>query len=115
MSEDKSTATRRIILPQKQTAIPSQVSVLADAPTLLNDALSIIAMEIVNLKAKTGLGKSLDLAEARVLTGYIKALTELSRELRERDAAMDLANMSDADIIQLVQKLQKKTEAPHGT
>lgn len=115
LSEAISVPQRRLILPQKQTAVQSSISIVPDVPALLNDALSIIAMEIVNLKSRTGPGKSLDLAEARVLTGYLKALTEMARELREREE--DPSKLSTDQIVELLQRAANipKEEPPHGT
>lgn len=106
MSSDSS-EPRRIRLPaQRPQASISTISLVPDAPTLIDDALSVIATEIVKFKAKVGTGKSLDLAEARVLQGYIRSLVELCREQREREDAMDLASKTDAEIVALVDKLR---------
>lgn len=114
MSQDSS-SFRRVRLPApRQQALQSQVSLVPDAPTLIDDALSVIATEIVKFKAKVGTGKSLDLGEARVLQGYIRSLVELCREQREREDSMDLASKTDAEIVALVEKLrsQKTEELP---
>ena len=107
--ENQRPPQRRILVPQKQPrAVQSQISLLPDAPTLIDDALTVIATEIVKFKKKTSEGKSLDLSEARVLQGYIKSLVELCKEQREREEAMDLASKSDAEIVALVEKLRKQ-------
>ncbi len=111
--DDTQRSQRRIIVPEKPAKVqPSAITLQVDAPTLIQDALSVIATEIVKFKSKTSTGQSLDLAEARVLQGYIKALVELSKETREREADMDLANMSDAEILGLIQALQSRTKSP---
>jgi hypothetical protein len=110
MSQDNtSRPQRRIIVPEKVEKVqPSSISIIPDAPTLIQDALSVIATEIVKYKAKVSGGKSLDLNEGRLLNNYIKSLCELSRESREREADMDWASMSDTDILALVEKLRNR-------
>lgn len=110
MSTDST--NRRIRLPAtRPQAAQSQVSLVPSAPVLIEDALSVIATEIVKFKAKVHTGKSLDLAEARVLNGYIRSLVELCKEQREREDAMDLASKTDAEIVALVDQLRATKKA----
>jgi hypothetical protein len=114
MSQDDTTPpTRRIIVPQKAPqAKASALSIVPDAATLLDDALSVVATEVIKFKRKSmDPMKALDLSEARVLQGYIKSLVELCKEQREREEAMDLANKSDEEIVALVEKLRAMRKA----
>jgi len=74
---------------------------------LIADAFQVIQSEIVKFANKTRQGKSLDLAEARVLQGYLKCLVEISREGRERDKETDLSNLTNEELATLVQGLIK--------
>lgn len=98
---------RRIVVPKREPqAIVSQTNTLVpDVGTLLQDALSVISTEILKFKFKTAKGESLGLSEARVLQGYIKSLVELSKEKRDMEERMDLANMTNEELLKLVQKL----------
>jgi hypothetical protein len=100
---------RRIILPARAER-PKDISVVLEpvVPTLLQDALSVLASEIVRFKAKTNKGESLKVDEARVLQGYIRSLVELSKEQREREDTSDWANLSDAELLALVDQLRTK-------
>lgn len=109
---DTPRSPRRLLPPQPKTILTAtpagrHVTLSNDVNGLLDDALSVIAMEIIKYKAKTNKGQSLDLSEARVLQGYIKSLVELSKESRERDDASDYANMSDSELFELVEKIKK--------
>ena len=106
MAEDSK--PKRILVPQKRPQIePSQVRIGApDASTLIDDALEIIALEITKYRQRVNSGKTLDLKEARVLQGYIRSLTELSKEERERDEDDDFSKMQDEQILELfIQKM----------
>jgi len=78
-------------------------------------------MEIVNMKAKTGPGQSLRPEEARILTGYLKCLADISRELRER--AADPSQLSTEQIVELLkqasalpkEQIKADEEPKHGT
>lgn len=103
--------TKRRIIVSPSRALSHQGSTLivpADVNTLLEDALSVIATEIVKFKAKANKGQSLELSEARVLQGYIKALVELSKEARERQDEADLVNMSDEELMSYFEALRKR-------
>lgn len=77
----------------------SNVLVMAPVDGMLESALSILNAELIRFQAKSREGKRLDLSEARVLTGYIKALVELSKESREREKQQDLGELSTAELI----------------
>lgn len=87
----------------------AQVSVVpeADVPTLVRDALSIIADEIYRFKKTSNSNKPLSLSESRVLQGYIKCLVDLSKEQREAHDGQDLANISNDELLKLIDKLKK--------
>lgn len=96
--------TRRII--PKQSSIVS----VPQADTLIADALHIIQTEMVQFASKHRSGKSLSLAEARVLQGYIKSLTDLSKESRERAKADDLSGMSNEEMVKAMTSLMSPQE-----
>lgn len=76
------------------------VLVMAPVDGMLEQALSILQTELIRFQQKTKhLNKQLTLAEARVLTGYIKALVELSKEGRERDKQQKFDDMGTAELI----------------
>jgi len=79
----------------------SKISTIASTEGLISDAIIVIASEIGKFRTKTANGRSLDLAEARVLQGYIKSLIELSRENREREKDEDLSKLSTEQLLQL--------------
>lgn len=108
MAEDNK-PKRRII--GKNTPEVREVPVLAvpSVQGLLDDALGVVGSEIIRLKWKTVKeANGLNTNEARMLQGYIRSLVELSKEAREREEDMDLANMSDEELIELVENLKKK-------
>lgn len=106
MSEQK---PKRIILgPPPPRPVEANIVVSPSVGTLLEDALSVIASEILRFKHKSGQGKSLDLAEARVLQGYIRSLTDLAKEAREREEDMDLANATDEELLKMVEQMKSK-------
>jgi hypothetical protein len=81
---------------------------------MLDDALSVVNSEIIRFKYKVQTNptenKGLTPNEARMLQGYIKSLVDLSKEARERADEMDLANMTDEELIDMVEILKKKKE-----
>lgn len=91
----------------KRKYVVSQVTVVdePDAPTLMRDALGVVADEILRFK-KNSSKRALSLAESRVLQGYIKCLVDMQRESREKDESMDLANLSNDEILKLVEKMK---------
>lgn len=94
---------RRIIPKQ------SHVVEVPQADLLIADALRIIQNEMVQFATKSRNGKSLSLSEARVLQGYIKSLTDLSKESRERAKQDDLSNMTDEELVSAMQSLLQKS------
>lgn len=111
MSETTRPPGRTIIVQSPKSELVIKPSHLS-SETLLNDALGILASEITILKKQSNAGKGLDLAQARVLTGYIKSLTDILKEQRERESETDLANMSDSELLQMVEQLRKNKEQP---
>lgn len=100
---------RRIILPEKKKqAEPSELSLMPGAEHLLEDALSIIQTEILQYKFKTQKSNvRLNPSEARIVQGYIKALTDILKEKREREEEEDFSSLSDEELLNLVENLQK--------
>lgn len=121
MSDSEVKPNRRLIVPQKPAQVRAvTIDLVPDVNKLIDDALGVVAMEIHNFKGKVQSGKSLDLSEARVLQGYIKSLTDMSKEMRERESAADLANLTDNELLAYVEKVRAKLqstkveEPPHG-
>lgn len=99
MSEKRT--NKRITVPQKRAQVSESNTILMpSARNLLDDALSIIGNDLVRYKFKTNKGHTLDLAEARVIQGHIKALVELSKEDRERSRSEDLNDLSNEQILE---------------
>lgn len=114
---DETRPKRRII--ENKSPQVREVPVLAvpSVQSLLDDALGVVGSEIVRLKFKTmkaagdkSAPPGLNATEARMLQGYIRSLVELSKEAREREDEMDLANMTDDELIELVDNLRQKKE-----
>lgn len=107
------TPKRTIIVQPKKAELVLNQTGHHDAEHLMQDALGILSNEIVNLRqAQKSQPKGLDLSQARVLTGYIKSITDILKEQREREADPDeLANMSDEEIEALLQGMRKSREA----
>ena len=107
---------KRIILPKKTNQVePSEVTVVPTINSLLNDALAIVGSELAQYRSKTKRGVTLDLREARVVTGYLDALTRSSKEAREQARAEDLSELSDSELLQLATQLAKGSGNPQLT
>lgn len=89
--------------------ITNQIMVVPEADKLIDDAMRIIQNELVKFAKMSKETKTLSLAEARVLQGYVKSLTELSKESRERAKADDPSQMSDEQLVEAMQTLLKKS------
>ncbi len=109
MSEENK---RRIIMPPRAAERMKDVTVVLEpmVPTLLQDALSVLATEITRFKHKTSKNEPLNANEARVLQGYIRSLVELAKEQRERQDDMDLSNLTDQELLSMVDDLRKKRQ-----
>lgn len=102
--------SKRIVLPPNAKP-PIEVSPITGMPTaekLIAEAIGIIQSELVRFGMKAKKGQSLDLKEARVLQGYIKALVDLSKENRDIEKQKDFSKMSDDELIAMVQVLLEK-------
>lgn len=119
MSQDSSAPRRRIVpatsirtpdpLPHPQFNSDNIVA-LPSVERLISDALSVISSDIVRFKKKVSADRSLELGEARVLQGHIRALVELSREAREREKTKDLSNMSDEELLEAIKIITANKE-----
>jgi hypothetical protein len=98
---------RRIIVPKAKVE-QSNIVLMPNVQSLLSDALMVIQTEVARFSGKARKGVSLDLREARVLQGYIKALVELSKEAREREKNSDLGDLSPEELLALAQELINK-------
>lgn len=95
------------IYPKK---VEANLVINPDAQTLISDALSIIATEIVRFKHAQSGGKKLEASEARVLQGYIKSLVELAREEREQEESRDFADLTNSQLIKNLLKQMPSEE-----
>lgn len=107
--------SRRVILPPPP---PDKATVIiqsdSDIQQILKDGLSVIGTQIVKYKHKVSMMKEdLDPGEARILTGYVKALVEIDKLTKEKEDedAKDAASMSDEEFIALAEALKAKKAA----
>jgi hypothetical protein len=107
-TQAKKERTRRRIIPTKTQS--TEVVVIPSVETLLDDAKAIIGSELAQYRSKTKRGVTLDPKEARVVTGYLDALTRASKEAREAARSHDLSSFSDEELIQLL--TSKKSGKP---
>lgn len=103
MPDFKPPAVKRIVATPTPT-LDVQVSRFDPAPNLgalLQDGLTVFQTEILKLKKKSNQIGSLSPTDANVLQGYMKTLTQMAKEVRERDkeAAEQTSNLSDAELI----------------
>jgi hypothetical protein len=96
---------KRRIIPPKSKIEASNIVLMPNVQSLLSDALMVIQTEVARFSGKARKGISLDLREARVLQGYIKALVELSKEAREREKNTDLSEMTPEELLELANAL----------
>ena len=101
---------RAIVVPALGRIKEANLVIEPTVANLLIDAMSVVGTEILRFKYKVAGGKGLELNEARVLQGYIKSLTDLSKETREREDEMDLASASDDELITMIENLRAKKE-----
>lgn len=109
MSENR--PTKRILVQPAPKTQPTLVS-KADASRIMDDLLSIIETEVIKYKHITSNGKSLDLKQARVLQGYAKCLSDLLKEQREREDDQKWDDLSDDEILALVDSMREKKQLP---
>jgi len=95
----------KVIIPDSQRAKPLTVTFDVSTETILRDAKNIIALEIARYSSKVNKNQFLTLQEARVVQGYIETLVKTQKEEREALESLNLANKSDAELIELVKKL----------
>lgn len=106
----------KILLPQKTNQVnQNSVTLLPAVEGLIADSLQIIQAELLRYSQKSKSGKSLDLREARVLQGYIKAMVELSKENRERSKDDDFSKMSTEELTELLQVLIAKRQVQNNS
>lgn len=98
----RSRPNRRIILPSQGS---QEVITLPTLESLTADALAIIGNELTRYRCKTSKGITLDLKEARVITGYLDALTRASKESREQARSEDLSDLSNEELLQLATQI----------
>lgn len=101
MSDSKK--SKKIILPPRSKTPSykrSDVVVLPDLQSILEDASSIISIELEKFKRRSATGTAgMDPESARVFQGYVKAAIDLSKEARERDKEFEGEEMSDQELL----------------
>jgi len=97
--------------------IPPKIEVEAspDLDKMVRDGLAIISYELSQYRHKAEKGKPLDSKEARVVTSYIEALTKMSKEARESKKPELLAELSDAQLLELVQQSLANRQDPKSS
>jgi hypothetical protein len=105
---DSERKSKTIMPPKKESNL--NVIVTHGVDRLIDDAIGVIAIEISRYSSRVQKGITLTLPESRIVQGYIKALCELSKERREQESHQDLANMDDAALLALVQKIMDKAK-----
>lgn len=93
------------IIPESQRTKPLTISYGVSTEEILRDAKNIIALEIARYSSKVNKNQFLTLQEARVVQGYIETLVKTQKEEREALDSLNLANKSDAELLELVKKL----------
>ena len=91
----------------------TEVRIVPSIQMVMDDAIGIIANEVYRLKRRMDIPNSaLNDQESNKLIRYVKALTELSREERERiKSDVDkLKSLSDAELAQLAQSVAEDAE-----
>lgn len=107
MSDINNKPTKRYLT--NPTVVPTTTSIIKPTvDNIIQDAVDIVTNEIMKMKVKSVQGGTLNINEARVLQGYIKSLVELSKEMRENRDSEDLANLSDAELLRLMEQLKEK-------
>jgi hypothetical protein len=104
---EKRSERRKIVI--KKIDSISSPALTPSTDILLHDAKCIIASELNKYKRKTQRDTMLDLKEARVVQGYLDALTKLQREEREQSRSEDLSSLSDDELLQLASQALKAT------
>lgn len=103
---------RRIVLPERKTRVDLQMSVEdVSVDTTLNDLMQTISMEAAKYRTKVARGQSLELKEARIVQGFVKALVDIKREMREQARAADLADLSEEELFALAKKALKASDS----
>lgn len=104
----------KIVLRKADGSRPSSSEVITVAPIdrLLADAMNIIGAELAVYRAKTNMGKALDLREAKAVQGYVDTLVKLSKEAREQVRSQDLAALTNEELLQLATELVNKKGTP---
>lgn len=95
--------TKKIVLPPPRPP-KAEASIYAESNVkqILEDGLSVIATEVVKYKHRVNkLNEKLDQADARIITGYVKALVEMDKTLRQhdKDEDEDVAGLTDEELL----------------
>jgi len=105
---------RKITLPPEKKSPninPRDVVVLPELQSVLDDAASIINMELSKIKSRVyTASNALDPDTARLVQGYVKAVVDLSREHRERDKQYETDDLSDSDLLNMFLENMSKEE-----
>lgn len=97
-------------LPRRRTVVPGNVSIIPRLDTLLSDATITIGNQLVHYRIKTDNGAILNEKEAAILRNLIDSLVKMSKEAREAAKSEDLSNLSDKELLELVEQLVLKNK-----
>lgn len=103
--------TRRFITPSIKSATEVGVQINDISPeSVLKDALNTAAIEVARYRVRVGKGDVLGLQEARIVQGWIRAMTDLMKELREAEKADALKDMTNEELRAIAKRLIKEDE-----
>lgn len=72
----------------------------ADPAHLVQEIVNLMSREIKTFRQK----HSLNTSESKIIIGYMQALTSLAREMRASTTGDQLKNLSDQELLQLIEK-----------
>lgn len=103
--------TRRFITTSIKSATEVGVQLNDISPeSVLKDALNTAAIEVARYRVRVGKGDILGLQEARIVQGWIRAMTDLMKELREAEKADALKDMTNEELRAIAKRLIKEDE-----
>lgn len=85
----------------------SKALLAPEVDEMFGDAMTVLSNEIEYYKDKTLRGNRLSNEESGIMTRYIKAMVDLSKEAREIVKSKKLDEMTDEQLLDLVDKFVK--------
>lgn len=82
-----------------------KLSLVPTVENVMNDAISILAKEVAELKNRLNRpGVAMSAEESTKLSKIVKSLVDISREERARESVDDLSNLTNEQLIELARK-----------